>query len=336
MVDRGGDEMIRQRLIRSYSAVAVIAMLILAACTPSALPTLTPASVTTLPTIVTLMPTMTATPTRAVTPTTTAIPSPTPPPRTPTITPTPVPTLTAKQEAEFVAAMLKTNGGCELPCWWGITPGETSHQAVRDFFSLQSIQLFSGGRHYEGSERIFRIPHPERLFDYDVYIRFDARDGVIRSIRVDSETFNLQRSERFTRDWRSYTWDQILTRYGPPSWVGIAFQPPMEPNAPTIYGLSLIYEPLGFEISYMGPAQYDPKASLMRACPDFNVVTAIGLRLVSPEDSVVELLLSESHAPSLGPSLEETTGMSVQTFYETFRNANSRACLEELSHLNNP
>jgi len=247
---------------------------------------------------------------------------------TPTTTATPAPTLTDEQLAEFVVAMLTTNGGCELPCWWGITPAKTNHQAVKDFFSSQGIRLFSDA---QGSDLVLDIPHTERLFDYRVHVSFDTRNEIVRYIKVDSEIFRGETSERFTRDWKRYAWDQILTRYGPPSWVGIAFQPPMEPNAPVIYGLSLIYEQLGLEISYTGPAQYDTKASVIRACPDFNEVTAIGLRLVSPGDSIVELLLSESHAPSLGPSLEETTDMSLKTFYETFRNPNAKACLEGLA-----
>lgn len=319
--------MVRQRLAWLCYGLAIVLAPMLAACATTVLPTLIPASATPSSAMATVTAIVTATPTAIAT---SSLVSPT---HAPTTTATPAPTLTAEQAAEFVIAMIMTNGGCELPCWWGITPGKTNHQAIKDFFSSQGIRLFSDA---QGSDLVLDMPHTERLFEYRVHVSFDTRNETVRYIKVNSEIYRGETSERFIRDWKRYAWDQVLTRYGPPSWVGIAFQPPMEPNAPIIYGLSLIYEPLGFEISYTGPAQYDTKASVMRTCPDFNAVTAINLRLASPEDSVVELLLSESRAPSLGPSLEETTEMSVQTFYETFKNANSRACLEELSHLNNP
>ena len=68
----------------------------------------------------TLLPTLTPRPTWTPSPTWTPIPT-----RTPTATPLPFPTLESAEMQSFIAEMLSTNGGCELPCWWGITPGET-------------------------------------------------------------------------------------------------------------------------------------------------------------------------------------------------------------------
>src|SRR3972149_10258120 len=44
-----------------------------------------------------------------------------------TLSPTPsltaLPTLDAVEAEKMLQSMLYQNGGCELPCWWGITPG---------------------------------------------------------------------------------------------------------------------------------------------------------------------------------------------------------------------
>ena len=329
--------MTHQRWTWLRYAVSVVGIM-LAACAVSPPAMLAPASMTPLPEV----PTPTAT--------TTAVPSQVPVTHAPasmtpvlSATPPPIPTLTTEQAGQFAAAMLANNGGCELPCWWGVAPGTTADQTVKDLFASHGLELRSGKPHYEGGERLFGVSDPERTLDperpldYYINVRFDTRDGVVRSIRVDSETYNAQLSDRFTQDWRPYAWSSILARYGPPSWVGIWLQPfpepdaPNQPEEPTVYSLELIYEPLGFAINYRGPAVYIKKANIVRACPVFDQVTAISIRSVSPENSVVQLILSEREMSSLGPSLEETTGMSVKTFYETFKTTSTKACLEGLS-----
>ncbi|MCP4538783.1 MAG: hypothetical protein GY832_16745 [Chloroflexi bacterium] len=49
--------------------------------------------------------------------------------------------------------MLETNGGCDLPCWWGVTPGQSEWQTVMDL--TETLGGFA-----------FDMPHPDRLFDY--------------------------------------------------------------------------------------------------------------------------------------------------------------------------
>ncbi len=61
-------------------------------------------------------------------PTTTPVPSPTSLP-TSTVGPTAIPTV----PSEEILNSLRTNGGCLLPCWWSILPGETTIEMVRSF-----------------------------------------------------------------------------------------------------------------------------------------------------------------------------------------------------------
>jgi len=88
-----------------------------------------------------LAPTLTSTP-RINTATPTITPSAT---FTPTIqaTPTfpfpmnkrvswPEPALSASDWQARYDQMMQTNGGCQLPCWWGITPGETTIQEAQE------------------------------------------------------------------------------------------------------------------------------------------------------------------------------------------------------------
>jgi hypothetical protein len=78
------------------------------------------------------------------TPTQTVAPTPRPtntPTFTPTLTWTPLPTLPSQQTRAKIEELLETNGGCELPCWWGITPNETAWPETLHFLRPYIFQL---------------------------------------------------------------------------------------------------------------------------------------------------------------------------------------------------
>ena len=67
----------------------------------------------------------------------TSTPPPPPPPPTPlpSATHTPIPTLAVNAARTYVENMLATNGNCELPCWWGIVPGQSKWIDVTNQFT---------------------------------------------------------------------------------------------------------------------------------------------------------------------------------------------------------
>ena len=130
-------------------------------------PTFTPSPTRTLmpPTPTAVLPSLTFTSTRRP-----IAPSPL---NTATPTRVPVSTLGAKQQAQFVADMLKTNGGCELPCWWGITPGQTAWQVLRNRFTAYGSSVFD-------------VPSTTTV-DYHISHAFVQKNGVVESIQVTGE-----------------------------------------------------------------------------------------------------------------------------------------------------
>jgi len=254
-----------------------------------------------------------------------------PSPMLPTITPspmhthvpptsTPCPTLRADERQAFVREMLETNGGCELPCWWGIIPGETAWQAAKDFFASQGIEeiVYEGDLYY-----YFDPPLLERSMQYNLELHFTQRAGVVHSIEVHSQVLGDPKINCFAQDWRRYSLDQVLSRYGMPSQVRIHVVPEIEPGAPIYYSLALVYDHLGFFILYEGPAVYEPL--VMRICPRFGEAARIYLELQAPRpgESVLE---PQEEYPF--PTLEEATGIDVKTFHKTFREAGAQMCLE--------
>ncbi len=312
-------------------AVVLVLLMFLTGCnapatsiTPS-ITMITPSQATAAPTL------MLETPTPSPMPATTT-PSPTYTPAPPTLTP--APTLTAEEERAFVRKMLATNGGCELPCWWGITPGETTWQEVRHrlgfYYGGQGILRPGGVRYHEVHYGDLRYPYPPP-YGYYIDIGFTEEDGVVQSIQVSGEIVQHTTPDRFAQDWRRYSLDQVLTRYGMPSQVRVHMAPPMEQGATPEYVLTVVYDDRGFWISYGGVAVYgEPK---MRACPAFNQVNRVILGLQSPRASRP---IVQPDPEGYDRSLVEATGISLEKFYNTFKNADSRACLESLPTLPKP
>ena len=256
-------------------------------------------------------------------------PSPTPPTDVPTPSPIPSPTLTvqptltADERLVLVRDMLETNAGCELPCWWGINPGKTTWQATRDFFSSQGIGtiMYEGALYY-----YFDPPLLERSVLYNLELHFVQREGVVYSIGINSQVLGDPKSNRFPQDWHRYALDQVLTRHGAPSQVMLEFWPnPPGPYYP--YSLFVFYDHLGILIRYGGSAI---PGEPFRMCPDLAKVEYLNLWLRSPGEGPALLELANLDRAELAQmlSLKEATGMDIQTFYKTFREAGAAVCLE--------
>ena len=246
----------------------------------------------------------------------TIAPPPFPTPALPTVTPPP--TLTAEEQRALVRELMQTNGGCELPCWWGIVPGQSDWQGVRERFRGYGLR----GNDYF----VFMFMRPGQVYDSKIKIKFTVRDEVVESIEVSGQWLSST-SEYFAQDWQRYSLDNVLNRYGQPSQVLIALLVGAESSG---YDLFLLYDHLGIAINYGGSAtiiQVEPL--LIRACPQHDEVSGITLWLQSPQQGTP--LLQRTLTPdemSYFRSLEEVTGMSVETFYETFKNPESEVCLE--------
>ena len=289
---------------------------------PSTLsPTNSPASPTAMP-LPTVAPSLTPT---LELPTDTHTPSLIPPTRTPR--PTPVPTMTADEEYGFFLEMLQNNGGCQLPCWWGFTPGETSWQATRDFFT--SLGKETGSVDGIQNYTVF-FNRPGHYESYQSYI--GGEDGILEMIgivaspAVGEDGLFTYDHPQFAEDWRTYMLPQMLEVYGSPSQVFLGTGgAPWSP-----FDLLLFYPEKGFLMQYSGVAE-EREGETWLVCPHLVELT---LYLWSPDRSMnLEDIpgVIDVHAddPTWGPySLEEATGMSIEQFYETFVKSDNETCLE--------
>ncbi len=233
---------------------------------------------------------------------------------TATLTRTPPPTLPAETRVALVREMLRTNGGCDLPCWWGIVPGKTT------------VQEFLSNPRTEYGRSSFYVPQLSVPRDYHLYFSFVRQNGVIESIEVVGDFgYGSTMSQLAVQDWQRYSLAQVLTHYSVPSQVWLSFAPAMERGAIPRYGLTLDYDQLGFLIYYEGPAGVwlEGSETKAQACPVFQQMAIIDLRLRPTETySDTGDLAKEGIY-----TLRQATGMSLEEFHKTFRDENSGTCL---------
>lgn len=253
---------------------------------------------------------------------------------TPTITWTPLPTLSESQTNAKIKELLETNGGCELPCWWGITPGSTAWLEALHFLNPLVFDLYqsepyasveSPKRHINiGVE--FYYPLPDKVSSGRVSIL--VKDNIVYGITIFSPGAEFR-----------YQLHQILGLLGLPKQIFISAQQSAPvPQLPPAR-LVLDYSDVGIWVSYgYIPTQIGenlvicPQTSLGKVSP-YNDIGG-SLRLFVPE-------LTDSHSFSIqeyvnrigGKYINEVTNMDIETFYNTFLEPTPSNCLETPANL---
>ncbi len=97
-----------------------------------------------------------------------------------------VPTLSVEHARVRLVELLANNGGCQLPCFWGITPGETTAQQARNILApLSSLSDYNAFHPKSGKILNYGLKENQMLDvfisyledQYNVYgVSFEARD----------------------------------------------------------------------------------------------------------------------------------------------------------------
>lgn len=193
-------------------------------------------------------------------------PAPTSLPVAPTLGP--APTLSPESEGR-VLELLKTNAGCDLPCWWGIVPGQTSWAETRKLVDGLGARTRASSTsnnlvvHTTGGFDLAKL----QIYNRFVFVERSDTDGV-ETIKIRS--FTTGNLSGFQDLWASYSPKEIMSKYGQPQrvWLqsGSHFaEPPTSPIQG--YELMLFYDDLGFLIHFAGLVNYEP---VYRFCPEFG------------------------------------------------------------------
>lgn len=252
-------------------------------------------------------------------------------PNLPTATPTPTqfPTfdiaysdLSKEDATQKLIELLKTNRGCELPCWWGIIPGETDVDSLEHIF----VPLgFNWNRDFESLRD---------NASYKASTSLTSEDNIVHSIKVRGGA----REETYDRNeaWRPYAIPQVLERLGLPENVYVYYPFRFDPGGMQAYRMFLYYPDLGVEIDYLGKATLiDNRPGWAQACHNILETDEINLFLFQPGTvpDYLEQTMPESSLPL--PKLEgdpydwvsweQATESSLDEFWRLFTETDEEA-----------
>jgi hypothetical protein len=293
------------RKIAHYILLTCFIALVLSGCMLS---TTTPPPAS--PTIVSLSPTGTATqaPTATPTmePTATPLPSATP---SPTITFTPQATLDPTQAAYSIRQYLTDPIDCDLPCFLGIVPEETTYSEAAAIFShlgLTTWTIVKGERTNFGNEVY--------LFEsgLDLLVHLVIYNEIVRSFTVDSALEKQQ--EGIQREWSVFSPEVLIRRYGQPA--KIQFFMGRLGGVPQQFDMDMYFDQVDLIVSY-GSYRTDIRDTI-HLCPGKDQFTDFRAYLgKDPENPPLELT-----------PLEDVSELTISEFSEILTSDEGDGCVE--------
>lgn len=243
----------------------------------------------------------------------------------PTNTISAFPTLNKDQKEEYIFSQLDTNGGCDLPCWWGITPGKTLWSDVStDFAGLgfRSSQIKGTSKFGMGGFALYSI------YTYSSVV-YDVESNVIQSISITVD--GALEPEKFQKAYYYYSPDEILRNYGKPSKILLDI-PAYEYGDKVNYSFWMFYEHRGFLVVYSGTTQRTESLSI---CPSFvydQSKSEMHLYVISPDfDLSLDALSNSGHTNA--KTFDEATGKSVVDYYYDVESDPANICFTTPSNM---
>jgi hypothetical protein len=242
----------------------------------------------------------------------------------PTSTIPPSPTLSPTEIDAIIFDLYENNGGCLFPCFWGFIPGQTKWETVEQSVTPLAYLIDSGNS--KPSEGELVVAYVYLILSQVSPVPESHLYGVKNGIIVALDVSLLPVSDN--------TIPAILDAYGQPSeiWLLTASAPMDDVLG---FSLTLFYAQHHFMLTY---SNWDGEIidGKVRGCLS-GEEESLHLVTWSPEEKLTfveaEHGLHEPRPIIYDLPLEEATGISVETFYQTFKNGSEPICLETPTEL---
>jgi hypothetical protein len=233
------------------------------------------------------------------------------------------PTLSDSQAQESIINLLKDNGNCELPCWWGIRPGNSLWTATNN--ELKGLGLKVLGDDISGTY-MARFSFSGEEHATFLWIDFSVENNVVKIMNIKAQgNGNLV---SFNKVFANLAPERIMNDFGPPTQVNVnagiggGGQTPLA----VFYTISFFYGNNGFSISYGGKAIYSP---VSRFCPT--------LRTEGNLNGEISLVLQSKNIPlqnsSLGYQLQDAARITTRDLYNLYTQNQKPVCFDTSTDL---
>jgi hypothetical protein len=212
------------------------------------------------------------------------------------------PVLLLEEAQAFVEELLDMNGGCELPCWWGITPGVTTWEEAYRFFAPFAIEIsdpveeFYVERGEEQKTEHYNVVFPRKGDNSRFTLGIAVKNGIVEII--------AQSNVGTERYFSPYL---LIDRYEVPKEILIAIEP-RTPAGKPYYSMVLLFE-RGIGVHYAGEAELINHQ--IEICPE-KVRPRLSLFSESHSIERMKRILNVDHVKSLYfiPGFDKDTFLS--------------------------
>ena len=247
---------------------------------------------------------------------------------TPTIeqTITQIPALPAIPTIEVegnIINLLQDNGGCELPCLWGISFTQLNAQTINSYLNSvtgvgrSTISLSRNNSDIRISPNWVEAENSQiRYFTVVLgdYRTVDFGDGPYDVYIFDNPVFY-----EYTK---YYGLSNILSVYGQPEKIYVYIDPGRDMGFEDLYHILLDYSKSGFIVHYT--MKLTTETDYFVGCPEKSFMY---LKLWTPGDTSVEVEVNKIIKDMGYHPLDEMTSLTLQEFVEIYKNPNSQNCL---------
>jgi hypothetical protein len=244
----------------------------------------------------------------------------------------------SKEDAYLLLVdLLKTNNGCDLPCWWGITPGVSSpSDAYSTLIDFQSIS--NSGLLYPTSGVIYiTYPKEDLLVNINVGFQPDVGKQTVKMLKVFTQTLrdlgnssyeDVYSAPVYKELLGSYSLNRILSRFGHPKQILVRADIYNYTQSRETFEVTLLYPEIGLFVRYNSLAERI--GNNISGCPS-KAFTELWLLSPNDKDSYQEILSAndatwEGNFP-YSKSVEDAASMTVEEFYQTFKESTD-SCVE--------
>jgi len=236
----------------------------------------------------------------------------TPPPSTQTpafVTTTPYPTLNPADADKTIANMMKENGNCSTPCFWGISPGWSDlNNSIMFITALENSykqEVFIQAKNSETFYSVFFVQKEKMSMN----IVLLARKKELWNMKV--RVSGLYDENINNDDWLAFRPENILKTYGIPDHINLYLV--AGPEGAYRYGFVLYYNQL--IVDYLENNIVPSKNTTICPLADHNI---------QQFDFMVGKDLA--HSPRGEKSIEEVSQLSTKDFYNLSTEETKTVC----------
>jgi len=255
-------------------------------------------------------------PSAAWTSTPTALSMLTPSPAPLPLTWTPVPTLISEDAQRLFETLLQTNGNCNLPCWWGITPGATPWFEAQQYLSTFVDRLGKG-------QELWITENNETFLATNYTLSFLQDDGNLRRCSLISIK-NYEIEEIYVQDLctsgSAFELTRFLDEIGQPDEIRFAVQ---RHQNTFVVSFGLIYSVRHIFISYADSEALSSDGTIHTCLalePAAVILRATGLPMNF--ETIFDEISIQGYMPL------SVLGMDEADFYGRFSNASNEPCID--------